>query len=168
MGEELKPCPFCGREPSVSTYETESLWSHNIVTYTKVQCDECDIAFNTEPGHELQASDAWNRRTAPTEARSGQPAPQSYQEAVDAYNAAFDPAFEAGQEVFNAGFREGWIFANTCEGGANYEDAAESFSRSVDGVELGEAWDAHRDAFFARLPLAALPPVPKAEADHGE
>ena len=61
---ELLPCPFCGSEPSVSTYETESLWSTAEVTYTKVQCDDCDISFNTEPGHELQAIAAWNRRAS--------------------------------------------------------------------------------------------------------
>jgi Lar family restriction alleviation protein len=58
----LLPCPFCGGEPSVSTYETESLWSHDQVTYTKVECPECDIAFNSEPGYEVEAPEAWNRR----------------------------------------------------------------------------------------------------------
>jgi Lar family restriction alleviation protein len=58
----LLPCPFCGAKPHVSSYGTESLWSHEQVTYTRIGCDECDIAFNTEPGHELQAAEAWNRR----------------------------------------------------------------------------------------------------------
>lgn len=61
---DLKPCPFCGGEPSVSTYETESLWSHDIVTYTEIGCGECDVHFATEPGYELEAPAAWNRRTA--------------------------------------------------------------------------------------------------------
>lgn len=60
--EALLPCPFCGSEPHVTTYETESLWSHNQVTYTKVECPECEIAFHSEPGYELEAPDAWNRR----------------------------------------------------------------------------------------------------------
>jgi Lar family restriction alleviation protein len=60
--DDLLPCPFCGGEASVSTYETESLWSHNIVTYTRVGCSECDIAFNTEPGYEVEAPEAWNTR----------------------------------------------------------------------------------------------------------
>lgn len=59
---ELLPCPFCGGEAQVSNYETESLWSRDQATYTKVSCDECDIAFQTEPGHETQAIAAWNRR----------------------------------------------------------------------------------------------------------
>lgn len=59
---ELLPCPFCGGEPYVRTFETESLWSHDQVTYTKVSCDECDIAFATEPGHETQSAAAWNTR----------------------------------------------------------------------------------------------------------
>ena len=71
MLTELKPCPFCGGKASVSTYQTESLWSHDQVTYTKVSCDECDIAFQTEPDYEIQAIAAWNRRAdarqAPTD-----------------------------------------------------------------------------------------------------
>lgn len=61
---ELKLCPFCGGEPSVSTYETESLWSHDIVTATEIGCGECDVHFATEPGYELEAPAAWNRRAA--------------------------------------------------------------------------------------------------------
>jgi hypothetical protein len=57
---DLKPCPFCGGEASRNTYETESLWSHNIVTYTQVGCDECDIHFASEPGFEVEAPAAWN------------------------------------------------------------------------------------------------------------
>ena len=59
---ELVPCPFCGGEPEVETFETESLWSHNIVTYTSVGCPECDINFSTEPDHAIQAVDLWNQR----------------------------------------------------------------------------------------------------------
>ena len=62
IDRDLLPCPFCGNEARTSTYETESLWSHNQVTYTKVFCDECDVSFATEPGYELEAPAAWNRR----------------------------------------------------------------------------------------------------------
>lgn len=61
---ELKPCPFCGGEASVSTYETESLWSHNQVVCTKVSCEACDIAFQSEPGYETEAPAAWNTRAS--------------------------------------------------------------------------------------------------------
>lgn len=59
---ELLPCPFCGGEASLGTYETESLWSHNIVTRTHVGCDECDYSFSTEPGYEVEAPERWNTR----------------------------------------------------------------------------------------------------------
>ncbi len=62
VGVGLKGCPFCGEPASVLTYQTESLWSHNIVTYTKVGCDDCDIAFRSEPGFEVEAPEKWNTR----------------------------------------------------------------------------------------------------------
>ncbi len=68
----LLPCPFCGGEPSVGTHETESLWSHDIVTYTTVRCSECDIYFSTEPGYEVEAIAAWNRRSALVDAPAGE------------------------------------------------------------------------------------------------
>lgn len=61
---ELASCPFCGGKASISTYETESLWSHAQVTYTKVGCDDCDVFFHSEPGYEVEAPAAWNARAA--------------------------------------------------------------------------------------------------------
>lgn len=60
---ELLGCPFCGGEATLSTYETESLWSHNRVTYTQVGCEECNYSFATEPGFEMEAPERWNTRT---------------------------------------------------------------------------------------------------------
>ena len=64
MGEgvALKPCPFCGGEADVSFYETESLFSHDQVEYTQVGCDDCDVYLLSEPGFEVNAIAAWNRR----------------------------------------------------------------------------------------------------------
>jgi Lar family restriction alleviation protein len=67
---ELKPCPFCGGAPNISYYETESLWSHNVVTYTTVACKECDIGFSTEEGFEVEAPEAWNTRAMQSAAPS--------------------------------------------------------------------------------------------------
>jgi Lar family restriction alleviation protein len=69
MSEPIKllPCPFCGVTPFVRYYQTESLWSHNIVTYTAVECRECNFSFSSETGFELEAPAAWNRRTPPPE-----------------------------------------------------------------------------------------------------
>lgn len=62
--DELKPCPFCGGKPSIRTFLTESLWSHDQVTYTAVGCGECEIEFSSEPGYEIESPEAWNRRAA--------------------------------------------------------------------------------------------------------
>lgn len=86
---------------------------------------------------------------------------------VAVYNAAFDPAHEAGRAVFADGFREGFLFAMFPEGYDDPEEMNDTFRGAVDGVVLGEAWDAHRDAFFARLPLAALPPRPASSRKAG-
>jgi Lar family restriction alleviation protein len=89
--EALKPCPFCGGEAQVSTFETESLWSSEQVTYTKVSCDECDIAFQTEPSHEIQAAKAWNRRASPSTPVDGvgaEPRVESFQAALTIFDDA--------------------------------------------------------------------------------
>jgi len=65
---DLLPCPFCGGTPTVRTYQDESLWSRNIVTKTQVSCHECDISFESEPGYEFEAPEAWNRRPLAYEA----------------------------------------------------------------------------------------------------
>lgn len=75
-------------------------------------------------------------------------------QAVADYNARFDPADEAGREIFEAAYRLGWLSARFPDGWD--ADGEEEYRRYVDGVETGEAWHAHRDEFFARLPLAAL------------
>lgn len=86
------------------------------------------------------------------------------------YNAAFDPADEAFGGAFRAGFREGWIFAQSPDG-TDYDELAEQYGRSVE-IEPSEAWDGHRDEYFAMLPLYALPEIGKPLAalasDRGE
>jgi Lar family restriction alleviation protein len=72
----LLPCPFCGGEPTVSTRQDESLWSHNTVTKTHVSCLHCDVSFESEPGYELEAPEAWNRRS-PLAYEAAKPAPAS-------------------------------------------------------------------------------------------
>jgi hypothetical protein len=73
------------------------------------------------------------------------------------HNAAFDPADEALGGAFRAGFREGWISGQSPDG-TDYGDLAERYPQAVD-IEPSEAWQAHRDEFFAMLPLAAIPEV---------
>ena len=74
---------------------------------------------------------------------------------VAVYNKRFDAADEAGQEIHAEAFWQGWMWARD----PNFEDEEgmrEEFNRGIDGVVLGEAWEACREAFFKRLPLAAL------------
>jgi len=72
--EVLAPCPFCGGEATVRTYQTESLWSHNVVTYTQVGCEECDYQRATEPGYDPEALVWWNTRPARENADDRAPA----------------------------------------------------------------------------------------------
>jgi len=78
-------------------------------------------------------------------------------------NSRFDPANEAGQEVFNAGFCQGWLRARYPDWPDDEAEAREEFNREVDGVEIGEAWDGHREMFFKRLPLLAVERPPPAQ-----
>jgi len=72
--EVLAPCPFCGGEATVRTYQTESLWSHDVVTYTQVGCEECDYQRATEPGYDPEALVWWNTRPARENADDRAPA----------------------------------------------------------------------------------------------
>ena len=64
--QSLLPCPFCGCKAVASINKGESLWSHDVVDWTRVHCtnDECNA--QTEPtceGYEPSAIEVWNRRT---------------------------------------------------------------------------------------------------------
>ena len=59
----LLPCPFCGGKPRILEQMEESLWSHDIVLWTIVQCDECEAQVGpTCEGYEVEAVDIWNGR----------------------------------------------------------------------------------------------------------
>lgn len=60
--EAMKPCPFCGDEPSISTRMDEDIWTHNIVEWTHVSCAECGIHFEWPPGADPDAVAQWNTR----------------------------------------------------------------------------------------------------------
>ena len=64
--EELMPCPFCGCKAVASINKDESLWSHDVVDWTRVHCtnDECNAQTEaTCEGYEPSAIEVWNRRT---------------------------------------------------------------------------------------------------------
>lgn len=63
----LLPCPFCGCKAVASINKGESLWSHDVVDWTRVHCtnDECNTQTEaTCEGYEPSAIEVWNRRTA--------------------------------------------------------------------------------------------------------
>ena len=66
MHEPLKNCPFCGCKAMASINKGESLWSHDVVDWTRVHCtnDECNAQTEaTCEGYEPSAIEVWNRRT---------------------------------------------------------------------------------------------------------
>ena len=68
----LLPCPFCGCKAVASINKDESLWSHDVVDWTRVHCtnDECNAQTEaTCEGYEPSAIEVWNRRTPQPVAR---------------------------------------------------------------------------------------------------
>ena len=62
----LLGCPFCGCKAAASVNKDESLWSHDVVDWTRVHCtnDECNAQTEaTCEGYEPSAIEVWNRRT---------------------------------------------------------------------------------------------------------
>lgn len=70
----LLPCPFCGCKAVASINKDESLWSHDVVDWTRVHCtnDECNAQTEaTCEGYEPSAIEVWNRRTPHPDVASG-------------------------------------------------------------------------------------------------
>ena len=64
--DALMPCPFCGCRAVASINKGESLWSHDVVNWTRVHCTNDDCNAQTEAtceGYEPSAIEVWNRRT---------------------------------------------------------------------------------------------------------
>jgi hypothetical protein len=78
-GEALKPCPFCGGEAGISSHMDESIWSHNIVPWTKVECSECEIGTPYRcKGWEPTPEEEWNTRS-PAAQKEGEAVPDGVQ-----------------------------------------------------------------------------------------
>jgi hypothetical protein len=64
--QSLLPCPFCGCKAAASVNKGESLWSHDVVDWTRVHCTNDDCNAQTEAtceGYEPSAVEVWNLRT---------------------------------------------------------------------------------------------------------
>lgn len=67
----LRACPFCGTLPHVRTYESESLFNHNMVEWIEVSCSTCDISMRgAEDQEPPTAIDVWNRRAVSKRCRN--------------------------------------------------------------------------------------------------
>lgn len=69
MSEQLKPCPFCGSPARLNRSKGESLWSHDQVEWTQVQCTNEDCGVATEnrcEGWEPEPVESWNTRALTT------------------------------------------------------------------------------------------------------
>lgn len=67
--DALLPCPFCGSKAAASMIKSESLWTHDVVDWTRVHCTNNDCNAQTESicdGYEPSAVEVWNHRTPPT------------------------------------------------------------------------------------------------------
>jgi hypothetical protein len=65
---DMLPCPFCGNKPHRKTYDDEDIWSHDLVQWLEVGCNECNISFSW-PVHAIEDDDndanpilRWNTR----------------------------------------------------------------------------------------------------------
>lgn len=56
---KLKPCPFCGDEPSVSSWN-QGKNGHDRDLYHKIGCDTCD--YGIIRGDKEKVINLWNRR----------------------------------------------------------------------------------------------------------
>jgi hypothetical protein len=63
----MSPCPFCGDTPSLKTRTDEDIWTHDIVEWVWVGCEECDVGFEQPVTSDDKPSELWNRRSAPAQ-----------------------------------------------------------------------------------------------------
>jgi hypothetical protein len=70
MSDQLKSCPFCGKQPSVTTRDVEpqndTWYGEKEETFVLCDCGAClfEGAFHEGFGSEERAINAWNQRCA--------------------------------------------------------------------------------------------------------
>lgn len=63
MKEKLKPCPFCGNDPTIRIFKGKDGWRDRYAVLCRYDEDGC----GAESGlyhYEQEAVEAWNRRTS--------------------------------------------------------------------------------------------------------
>ena len=60
-GSKPLPCPFCGSQPAIWGRKDESLWTHDIVSWWSVRCNDCDIEMEECEDMGIVLA-RWNRR----------------------------------------------------------------------------------------------------------
>ena len=100
----LLPCPFCGCKAVASINKDESLWSHDVVDWTRVHCtnDECNTQTEaTCEGYEPSAIEVWNRHAPQPVVRE----PLSEQDVLGGLMATTNSVLENCADAFEAGVR---------------------------------------------------------------
>lgn len=62
MGENLKPCPFCGGQPWIDHIEPHSHLLSFMPDYKGSYCVECKCGVGLIAEDRKKVCDAWNRR----------------------------------------------------------------------------------------------------------
>lgn len=61
---DIKPCPFCGKTPKLTSRKDVSLWNSNVVDWFTIKCTDCDIMMNECDSME-DVLKRWNTRHTP-------------------------------------------------------------------------------------------------------
>jgi Lar family restriction alleviation protein len=183
VSEDVKPCPFCGKQPSVRDYREHEDQTGETYGYAAVECacigshgglffhfdtiEEAVEVWNrraylaaTKPAHPTRLREAISNLMDATraECRDGPHAPvEEAQEAVEAALSALPG--DVTVKALKAHLREHWLVSVVCDHEAKTDTATCSCSqwRDEPHPSVGAAVDAWIEHVFAAL---ASPPMP--------
>lgn len=95
---KLKPCPFCGGEAKISTYD----WGYSVKEYW-IYCHSCDCASGSYHSKE-EAIETWNRRKPMDDIVERLEECEEYEAEAHNYNAS--TAFNKAIEIVKGGVED--------------------------------------------------------------